>query len=385
MKKKTTIAFLTTDNREQQSKYDQESPFFGPAPAAILESLKLYPEELDVHVISCSKRRMNAPEKIAPNVWFHQPIVPHIGWGRTAFAGCALAVRNLLRRIKPDLVHGQGTERDCAVSAVYSGYPNVLTIHGNMQQISRLNLLGAKGYYWLASTLETHALKRTNGVLCNSIHTRSLVEHRTNNTWLIPNPLRSKFFDPPRNFRDRNRLPVLLTIGAVSPLKRSLEVLEMAARLAQRGYRFQIRFIGWLPPAGPYRSSFESAIDQGRKAGYADFLGTLEIDNLIQTLDEADACIHFPHEEAFGLVVAESLSRNLRFFGATVGGIRDIADGVDGAQLHDDFESLENGIARWLDFGAPRSDDASSIMSSRYHPEVIGRRHIEIYREVLGQ
>jgi glycosyltransferase involved in cell wall biosynthesis len=384
MTEKITVAFLTTDNREQQSKYDLADPFFGPAPAAILESLKLYPAELNIHVISCAKRRMNAPEKLAPNVWFHQPIVPHLGWGRTAFAGCALAVRKLLRRINPDLVHGQGTERDCAVSAVYSGFSNVLTIHGNMQQISRLNLLGAKGYYWLASTLETHALKRTNGVFCNSRHTRSLVEPRTKTTWLVPNPLRSEFFQPLRDSGVRNRLPVLLTIGGVSPLKRSLEILQMAARLAKRGYQFQIRFIGWLPPEGDYRTSFEAAIDEGRKAGYADFLGTLEIDRLIETLDGADACVHFPHEEAFGLVVAESLSRNLRFFGANVGGIRDIADGVDGAQLHDDFESLENGIARWLDFGAPRSDDASSIMSSRYHPEVIGRRHIEIYREVLG-
>jgi glycosyltransferase involved in cell wall biosynthesis len=384
MIKKITVAFLTTDNREQQSKYDLANPFFGPAPAAILESLKLYPEELDIHVISCSKRRMNAPQKLASNVWFHQPIVPHIGWGRTAFAGCALAVRKLLREIKPDLVHGQGTERDCAVSAVHCGYPNVLTIHGNMQQISRLNLLGAKGYYWLASTLETHALKRTNGVLCNSEHTRSLVEHRTKSTWLVPNPLRPEFFELPQDSGDRSHLPILLAIGAVSPLKRSLEILDMAARLSKQGYRFQLRFIGWLPPEGAYRTSFEAAIDEGRKAGYADLLGTLEIDRLIETLDGADACVHFPHEEAFGLVVAESLSRNLRFFGATVGGIRDIATGVESAQLHDDFESLEHGIAHWLDSGAPRSDDASFIMSSRYHPEVIGRRHIEIYREVLG-
>ena len=110
-----------------------------------------------------------------------------------------------------------------------------------------------------------------------------------------------------------------------------------------------------------------------------------EIDRLIETLDGADACVHFPHEEAFGLVVAESLSRNLRFFGTNVGGIRDIVEGVNGAELYGDLPSLENGIAGWLDSGAPRTDGASSIMSSRYHPEVIGRRHLEIYREVLGR
>ncbi len=108
------VAFLTTDNREQRAEYSKEQPYFGPAPAAILDGLMSCPEELEVHVVSCSKRVMNAPEKLAPNVWFHQPIVPYIGWGRTAFAGCALAVRKLLKDLKPDIVHGQGTERDCA-------------------------------------------------------------------------------------------------------------------------------------------------------------------------------------------------------------------------------------------------------------------------------
>lgn len=379
------IAFLTTDNREQQAKYDLDQPFFGPAPAAILEGLQQFPDDLEVHVISCAKRKMNTPEKLAPNVWFHQPIVPYLGWGRTAFAGCALAVRKLLRELKPDLVHGQGTERDCAVAAVYSGFPNVLTIHGNMQQIHRMKLLGANSYYWLASTLETHALKRTNGVFCNSFHTRSLVENRTRKTWLVANPVRPAFFAARTAAKQPNPFPVLLVIGVVTPLKRPLEILETASRLAKRGYRFQIRFIGDSSTEEPYGAAFARAIDEGRKAGYADYLGLLGEPELIQEMDAADACVHFPKEEAFGLVVAESLARGLKLFAAKVGGIPDIAEGVDGAEIHEDFSSLENGIARWLDAGAPTPDSTAEVMRSRYHPAVIGARHLEIYGEVLGR
>ncbi|MES2659805.1 MAG: glycosyltransferase family 4 protein [Verrucomicrobiota bacterium] len=378
------IAFLTTDNREQRAEYDKDQPYFGTAPEAILDGLKWFPDEVEVHVVSCSKRVMNAPEKLAPNVWFHQPIVPYPGWGRTAFAGCALAVRRLLRELKPDVVHGQGTERDCSVSAVHSGFPNVLTIHGNMQQIHRMKLLGAPAYYWLASTLETHALKRTNGVLCNSIHTRSLVEGRTRNTWLVPNPLRSAFFAPRTTKKTKNPVPVLLVIGVVTPLKRPLEILECGGRLAAQGYRFQIQFIGGSNGIDPYSAAFEQAVGKAREAGYADYLGILEEEALIQALDGADACVHFPKEEAFGLVVAEALARGLRFFGANVGGIRDIVAGVNGAELHDDLHSLENGLARWLDAGAPVLDEPEEAMCSRYHPEAIGAKHLEIYREVVA-
>jgi hypothetical protein len=51
--------------------------------------------------------------------------------------GCIRATRRRLRTLQPDLVHGQGTERDCALSAIFSGFPNVVTIHGNMAELAR--------------------------------------------------------------------------------------------------------------------------------------------------------------------------------------------------------------------------------------------------------
>jgi glycosyltransferase involved in cell wall biosynthesis len=379
------VAFLTTDNREQQTKYDLDQPFFGTAPAAILEGLQQFPDELEVHVISCAKRKMNVPEKLAANVWFHQPIVPYLGWGRTAFAGCALAVRKLLHELKPDLVHGQGTERDCAISAVYSGFPNVLTIHGNMQRIFRMKLLGANSYYWLASTLETHALKRTNGVFCNSIHTRALVEKRTRTTWLVPNPIRPAFLKAPASESQPNPLPIFLVVGVVTRLKRPLEILEVMQSLFNAGHRFKIRFVGSHSPDSPYGDRFQALLDEAISHGYAEYVGVLNENELILTMDAADALIHFPEEEAFGLVVAEALARGLKLFAAKVGGIPDIAKGVDGAELHEDFLSLGNGIAEWLKSGASSPSHTAEMMSSRYHPKVIGARHMEIYREVMNR
>jgi glycosyltransferase involved in cell wall biosynthesis len=379
------IAFLTTDNREQQKRYHLESPFFGPAPEAIIEGFKAIPDDIELHIVSCAKKRMPAPEKLAPNIYFHQPIVPHIGWGRTAFAGCALAVRKLLKKIQPDIVHGQGTERDCAISAVYSGFPNVITIHGNMQQIYRMRLLGANSYYWLASTLESHALGRTAGVFCNSRHTRSLVEARTHDTWLVPNPLRTEFFTSPTDKKHANVIPVFLVIGVVTPLKRPLEILQAMKSLHDAGHAFKVRFIGGHSPDSPYGSRFQKLLDEGIHKGYADYLGIMEIKKIIQCMDEADALIHFPEEEAFGLVVAEALSRNLKIFAARIGGIPDILEGVEGAELHEDFHSLKKGIATWLETGAREPGHGAGVVRSHYHPKVIGSRHLEIYREVLSE
>src|SRR5688572_31886508 len=107
------VALLTTDAREHWREFDKPEPYFGPPQEALLQGA---PEvaDLELHVVSCWQKPMRAPEKLAPNVWFHPLLVPKIGWLRTGYQGCIRAVRKKLRQLQPDVVHGQGTERDCA-------------------------------------------------------------------------------------------------------------------------------------------------------------------------------------------------------------------------------------------------------------------------------
>jgi glycosyltransferase involved in cell wall biosynthesis len=96
--------------------------------------------------------------------------------------------------------------------------------------------------------------------------------------------------------------------------------------------------------------------------------------------------VHFPSEEAFGLVVAEAMARGLKFFGARTGGIADIAGDIPGAELFDaaDWPGLTGALGDWIKNGGQRSAGAAALMRGRYHPNVVAQRHLEIYREVLG-
>jgi glycosyltransferase involved in cell wall biosynthesis len=382
------IAILTTDNREFNKSYEEPRPRFGASPEALLQGFELlggigtdgFPFTIDV--IGCAQQRMRSPGFLAPGLRFHSLHVPKIGWLRTGYQGCIRAVRNKLREINPDLVHGQGTERECAISAVFSGYKNVLTIHGNMSELGRRYGAGFPQYRWFASKLEDLALKRTAGVLCNSAYTESLVAPRTRRTWRVPNPLRMEFFQP-QNPRPANPHPILLNVGVISPRKRQVEILEMARTLYAKGLRFQINFIGSCDET-PYGCQFlEMLLECAEFARYTPHLPTGE---LIARFDEADALIHFPEEEAFGLVVAEALTRNLKLFGARLGGIIDICTGVEGADLVDeeDWKGLSHLIEVWIKEGYHHPVKAASVMAERYHPKVIARQHLLIYRELLG-
>lgn len=377
------VVILTTDNREAFKDYSNPAPHFGPAPDALLQGFSNFPET-EIHVVSCLRQPVESPQNIASNIFYHPIIVHKLGWMKSLYLGCILPVRKKIREINPHLVHGQGTERDCAISAVYSGFPNVLTIHGNMLAIA--NLLHARpgSFYWIATKLENLALARAGGIFCNSAYTESLVSLRTSRTWRVPNALSEVYFSdlPPMQVANR---PIIVNVGHISVRKRQLETLAMAESLHAEGHDFQIQFYGLCHSQDPYGQEFLSRIRNAKESGYATFHGFKSTRDIVAALDNAHGMIHFPSEEAFGLAPAEGLARNLKLFGVKAGGVVDIATGVEGAELFDlnDWKGLQNSIATWLNTGAPRPTTASMQMRARYHPANIARRHIEIYSEVL--
>jgi len=375
------IALLTSDGRALTRDYSSKDLGFGTAVEALLEGFVQIPD-CEVHVLSCIQELVVSPEKIAENIWIHSLHVPKIGWLRTGYQGCIHAVRRKLREINPDIVHGQGTERDCAISAVFSGYPNVLTIHGNMAELARIFRARITSFHWITGKMENFTLPRSAGVLCNSAYTESLVTTRAARTWRVPNPLRMEFFEP-QNPRPSNSHPILLNVGVISPRKRQVEILEMARELHTKGLRFQINFIGSCDETPYGRRFLEMLPGCAKFARHTPHLPTSE---LIAQFDAADALIHFPEEEAFGLVVAEALARNLRFFGARLGGMVDICEGVEGAGLVDgkDWNGLSHMIEVWIKEGFPRPATAASVMAERYHPKVVAGEHLRIYREILA-
>ena len=380
------IVQITTDNREHHKEYSAAAPYFGAAPEALLEGLSKIPG-VEVHVISCLRQATSSPAIIFDHVHYHPLVVPKSGWMSSFYAGCIKATRGLIRELQPDIVHGQGTERDCAMSASHSGFPNVVTIHGNMSELNRLgiNFQNQRLYGFLASRLESHSLGRTAGVFCNSAYTESLVAPRSPRTWRVPNAIRAAFFRPAVNSPAISEVPLILNVGQLGARKRQLEILQMAGEMHDLGHAFKLVFLGAPSESSPYGQAFHKELKRAEAKGYACHGGFLDADGLIDLMDQAHGFIHFPLEEAFGLVVAEAMARGLKFFGADLGGIKEIATGIPGAELYSDFAALKQGLAAWLHAGAPRQVDAAGYIAERYHPRVIAERHVKIYREVLSK
>jgi glycosyltransferase involved in cell wall biosynthesis len=373
------VAMLILDNRQELLQYDAPNPFFGPAPTALLEGLAERPE-IELHVLSCTKKPMAAPEKLAGNIWFHLLHVKQWGWLRSGYSGCALAVRRKLQEIRPHLVHGQGTERYCALAAAFSGFPNVITIHGNMRSVAKVNRARVFSYQWCAARLEQLILPKVDGVICISHYAQSLARN-ARKTWLIPNAVGSQFF--------RKRVTVsdpqdILCIASICLHKNQNSLIRALDAVASRR-AFRLVFLGEGREWDPYFAEFKELI---KTRPWCVHQGFVNNDQLDQFFSRAAALALPSLEDNCPMVILEAAAAGVPVMAAKAGGIPSLVQDGHTGILFDprDLNSMAAAAERYLSdpiFAKRMADNARAVAEATFTSSRISKQHIEVYREVL--
>jgi glycosyltransferase involved in cell wall biosynthesis len=376
------IVQLTTDNRNQHKRYDLGNPYFGTAPTGLLDGFTGMPD-VEVHVISCASHKTASPEKLAPNIWFHQPHVPKLGWGRSLFLGCVLATRHLIWDINPDIVHGQGTERDCAMAAVLSGYPNVLTLHGNMRVHAARGENRGRFYYKLAALLEGYCLKRTGGVVAISRYTEDLVKDLTPRTWLLPNAVDRRFFTITP---EPQAVPRILFVGSIDERKNPLGLLRACEPMLRAG-ACTLTFAGQANASSPYVQDFLRSAAALPGVELPGFIGR---DELGQQFGRSSLLVLPTFEDNCPMVVLEAMAAGLPVAASRVGGVPDLITHDQDGLMFDpsdpaDVRACIERLVKEPETRARLGAAGRLTAQERFHPKVIAAEHLKIYREVLGR
>ena len=374
------IVILTTDNREPHKDYTNPQPHFGTAPTALLQGLAMIPE-VEVHVVSCIRQPVRSPEKIAPNTFFHSLVVPKIGWMKTLFQGCVRASQKKIREIHPDIVHGQGTEADCSISAVFSGFPNVLTLHGNIRLIAALNRERPFSYNWMAARLEGFVLPRTHGVVCITEYTRNAVASLAPRTWVLPNAVDPSFFDV-QAAPDPSATPVGLCVGTICFRKNQNDFIRALDPLAKEK-KFKILFAS-EPVRSGYAEEFRRLV---RDRPWCEH-GFFDREQLKTQMAKASFLVLPTREDNCPMVVLEAMAAGLPVLAAKVGGVPDLIESEKTGLFCDPKqpESFREGVEKMLacrEYARQLATAAKAEAWRRFHPLVIARQHVEIYRQAL--
>jgi glycosyltransferase involved in cell wall biosynthesis len=380
------VAMLVVDDRSDPR---VGTPNLGAAPAALLEGFaELGPKVVEIHVVTCLKQAGIAPCKLAENVWYHPLFVPSWAFLRTLHIGPVLAVRKFLtEKINPDIVHSQGIEWWCGMAGALSGYPSVLTIHGNIRAILRSSILKPRTYWKLQALLGDFAIRRTSGVVCISEHVRKEVALKARRTWLIPNALRREFLQEKQVAVDRGKTPSLLVVGTITENKRPLEILEVLFALHAEGTAFEVTFVGRLGAADNYEQQFSERLELAIRLGFAYHKEYLAAGALVEQMSQSDALIHFPREEAFGLVVAEAISQGMTVFAGRVGGLPEVCRDNPQCFLIDphDLGDLTSVLKQWLKCDPERHIRLrAGDYIAPYRPVTVAQSTLKAYHEVAA-
>jgi glycosyltransferase involved in cell wall biosynthesis len=373
---------ITMDNREDTRRYAEPEPYFGTAPAALLQGLAMAPE-CEVHVVCCVQQPVPSPAKLADNIFYHSLVVPKTGWLRGAYLGCIQAARKKLREIQPDIVHGQGTERYCSLAAVRSGFPNVLTIHGNMRLIAKINRARPFSFEWLAARLERFTLPQTDGIVCITAYTQRAVAPLARATWIVPNAVDGAFFA----IEPRPALPrEMVCIAQISPRKNQVRLIHALQPLAARE-KFELIFYGGAAPGDPYAREFFQLLG---KNPWCRFAGFIDRAGLRAALARAAMLVLPSLEDNCPMSVLEAMAAGVPVAAAAVGGVPElINDKVDGVLFDPtEMESIRGAVATILSHDGISAKLAAAGKEKAlacFHPKRIATRHLEIYREVLSR
>lgn len=372
------VGFLTIDAREYFKDYDSQ-PYFGTAPQALLQGFAKVPE-VEVHVVSCVKNPVPHTPKIAENIFYHPLLTPG-RWTRTLYARCVAATRRKLQEIQPEIVHAQGTERDCALAGVYSGFPNIITIHGNMREVAKALKAPFLSFHTIQTFLESWAIRRTIGVLCLTNYTRDQVVERTPRTWILPNAVNEVYFGLERPVETAREILCIANIDARKNQNFLIRTLDPIAEA--NGIR--LSFFGNGSAGDPYFDEFKALV---KERSWCAFEGFKKGRELHDRLRSARFVVLPSTEENCPMVVLEAMAIGVPIAAARSGGTPDlIDDGVNGLMFGPtDAEGLRKAVLKlWNDEGAAKALAAAGKKRAleRHHPTRIAEKHLEIYREAL--
>jgi glycosyltransferase involved in cell wall biosynthesis len=258
-----------------------------------------------------------------------------------------------------------------------------VTIHGNMRLIAQVNKARPFSFLWLAARLERFTLPRTNGVIAITRYTQAAVKKLVPRTWVLPNAVDQGFFDV-QAAPDRSTPPIGLCVGTICQRKNQNDFIRALASLA-RERKFKMIFLGQTGNDA-YSAEFLNLIKINPWCEYAKFADRKTLREYFQ----GASFLALPTlEDNCPMVVLEAMAAGVPVMASNVGGVPDLIEPEVTGLFCDPQrpESFATGVRRLLGDVAlsERLAVAAKIAAcARFHPEVIARRHVEIYREVIA-
>jgi len=272
----------------------------------------------DVHIVVSAPGRPVETASLAPNRTVHSVgTFDHFGNVLFAFPDRRRMVR-ALRRIEPDIVHAHSADRH-ALAAFDSGFPAVMSIHGVIEEETRLERRSVERIRGLfRNRMVGSALRRARNVIYVSPYLKDLYEAKLAHArrWVVENPVAPVFFET-----KGEEEPGRVLFAGLIILRKGLRNLLEAAAIARHEVPELRLVLAGAPTDTAYMKELRERSDALRISDRVFFLGGLSPEKLAEEYARAALVVLVSRQDTSPVCVQEAMAAGKPVIGSDVGGI----------------------------------------------------------------
>jgi len=341
---------------------------------------------LDVHILTCVRGATATRETGYRSVTLHYlPGQPALG-NLTRHLRDRRALGRALARLRPDIVHGHGTDAYSA-AVVDTSWPQVVTVHGILYKEVRLyrGLPGAVRRQALAS-LERRVLRRSRHILVIADYVRDAIAHLTRARFhRVANPVDRRCFD----LTAHDDGQTVLTVATVQERKGQLHLVEAMARVRREVPGARLVCLGKILEPAYAAAVRRRAVELGLRDA-VELVGFVPDDELDHALQTCAVFALGSLEESSPVSIAEAMTLGKPVVATRVGGVPDLVTAGETGYLveHGDVAGTADALVRLLADAAHRrqlGERAAARARRDFHPAAVARQTVDVYRQILEE
>lgn len=340
---------------------------------------------LDIHVVSCRDEIEKERTVNADGMTIHY--IPTV----KRFGNISLGVveryriKKKIREIDPDIVHAQNYPNN-GYSALQSGYPAVMTVHGISFKEANLKT-GLINWIrkYPVRYIEKACLKKAFRIICISPYVKEMYGTSTQaRLYSIENPIDDKYFE----IKNREVQGRILFIGHISERKNILDLLKTVNSVKRKMPGIKLNIVGAVDEP-EYYDKLKTYIEENDLESNVDFLGRVSEERILEEYAKCSVLALFSLEETAPMVIAQVMAAGKPAIATDVGGVAHlINDGETGFVVQcGDLQKMAESIEQILkddNLRLKMGKQAKKEAVKRFKGETVARKTHELYKEILS-
>ncbi|MGE4092150.1 MAG: glycosyltransferase family 4 protein [Candidatus Binatia bacterium] len=292
-------------------------------------------------------------------------------------------IQEYVTQLAPDVVHAHDTY---GLMVKGLAFPRVFTVHGFIYGDT---LVSGQRFAWVRARvwrrIETAGWADQPYIISISPYVRErLGGVSSGRIYDIDNPIDEAFF----HARRRQRKEVIFSAAVICPRKNTLALVEAVGQLREKGIPVELRLAGAVTDEAYGRTVKETITTRGL-TDTVKLLGSLPIDQVRKELTGAGIFALVSLEENAPMGIAEAMAVGVPVVTSNRCGMPYMIQHGETGFLVDPHDSRE--IARRCEhlltdatLRDAMSKKAKRLAQGRFHPAVVARKTLEVYREILS-